>query len=108
MMYARLRRCPADLRPQAHPAEFEGETTFAVVVAMARQVHRAVHSRCHGDDPDCYNCLAQDYMAGMARRTETMCGTPIRADYSTHFLADLVQVGVLHLWSPPTKQGDSA
>lgn len=100
MIHARLRRCEADLRPQAHPPEFEGSTPLGVVEAMAKQLpwHRG------SPRPSDFGLVGR-YIIGIVRRVEVMHGRTISSWPPDQFLADLAEVGIIHLWSSTPHKG---
>ena len=92
MIHARLRRCAADIRPQAHPPEFSGGGAYEVVKAMWRQLSWESDS-------------LSAYMTKTADRVEVMHLRRISTWPPEQFLADLAEVGIIHIWSStPNKE----
>ena len=98
MLHASLRRSPADLRDQAHPAEFEGACAKDVVEVMAVQLNTLRYPK--GD------LGIEAFMRELAGRVLVNRRASISVETPESFLADLHSSGVIHLWSTSAEGGN--
>ena len=87
ILHARIRYSKADIRPRARASEFSATTHKELVAEISSRLSFP------------FNLEPSEFMESYAERVLVWREQRVRTSTAEEFLADLVKVGALHLWS---------